>query len=86
MEIWETERVPLELADLAKEISQQNVKSAIWFPLDAYGKLQEEPVELKKEMLRFKAEFRRTKKELELVGFIIKLLSSLVSLRKNFSK
>lgn len=53
MEIWETERVPLELADLAKEISQQNVKSAIWFPLDAYGKLQEEPVELKKEMLRF---------------------------------
>lgn len=53
MEIWETEWVPLELADLAKEISQQNVKSAIWFLLDDYGKLQEEPVELKKEMLRF---------------------------------
>ena len=85
MDIWEIERVPHELVDLAKEISGQNVESAIWLLSDAYGKVQEEPVEAKRGLFRFQAEFRRTKKALELVGLITKLHSTLVSPRKNFS-
>ena len=87
MEIYEINRKgTLWTWDLVKGISGQYVESEIWLFLDAYGKVQEEPVEAKKELFRFQAEFRRTKKALELVGLIIKLLPYLVSPRKKFLK
>lgn len=72
-EVRGIERVPNELVDLAKEISGQNVASATWLLLAAYGEVQKGQVELKKELFRFKAECGRTNNELELVGLIMKL-------------
>ena len=53
---WKVENVPNELNDPTKEISKHSGKSAVWFLLDAFGKMQEERGELREGLLNIRSQ------------------------------
>lgn len=72
------------MANLNKEISRQNIRSANWFLLAPYNKTPGVKNERETKLLGFSAEFRENIKEPGLARFKNKTFSFLVSPSKQF--
>lgn len=72
-----------EVANLTKEISKQNIRSANWCPLAAYNKILVAKNELETKLFSFSAEFRENIKEPGLPGFKNKTVSHFHSVSAN---
>lgn len=72
-----------KLIDLAKEISKQNIKRAIWFLLAACEKYKEREINLNKNWLSSQSKFRGNKRIQDLLCSKINFLTVIFTQEKN---